>query len=81
MASALWLLGFAIGIAFGVACVWVLIDVVRGLRAAWAFVVEQHAKARPPQPELAGPLPLRTRNARRARPATERRTARRRLAA
>ena len=81
MASALWLLGFAIGIAFGVACVWVVIDVARGVRAVWAFVAEQHAKARPPQPEPAGPLPLRTRAARRPRPATDRSAARRRLAA
>ena len=79
MASALWLVGFGIGIAFGVACVWVLIDVVRSLRAAWGFVVEAHAKARPQQPEPVAPLPLRTRPAR--RPASERRAARRRLAA
>ena len=78
MASALWLMGFAIGIAFGVACVWVLIDVVRSLRAGWSFVVEAHAKARPQQPEPVAPLPLRTRP---ARPASERRAARRRLAA
>jgi hypothetical protein len=78
MASALWLVGFAIGIAFGVACIWVLIDVVRSLRAAWGFVVEAHAKARPQQPEPVAPLPLRTRP---ARPASERRAARRRLAA
>jgi hypothetical protein len=79
MASALWLMGYAIGIAFGVACVWVLIDVIRLLRAGWGFVVEAHAKARPPQPESVAPLPLRTRPAR--RPASERRAARRRLAA
>jgi hypothetical protein len=79
MASALWLMGFAIGIAFGVACVWVLIDVVRSLRAGWSFVVEAHAKARPPQPGPVAPLPLRTRPAR--RPASERRAERRRLAA
>jgi hypothetical protein len=79
MASALWLVGFAIGIAFGVACVWVLLDVVRSVRAAWRFVVEAHAKARPQQPEPIAPLPLRTRPAR--RPASERRAARRRIAA
>jgi hypothetical protein len=79
MASALWLLGFGIGIAFGVACVWVLLDAVRAARRAWSFVVEQHAKAQPPQAEPAGPLPLRTRPAR--RPAADRRRARRRLAA
>ena len=79
MASALWLMGFAIGIAFGVACVWVLIDVVRLLRAAWGHVVEAHDKARPPQPGPVAPLPLRTRPVR--RPASERRAARRRLAA
>jgi hypothetical protein len=79
MASALWLVGFGIGIAFGVACLWVLIDVVRALRLAWGFVAEAHAKARPPQPEPVTPLPLRTRPAR--RPASERRAARRRLAA
>ena len=45
MASALWLLGFAIGIAFGVACLWVLLDVVRLIRAGWRFVLKQHAKA------------------------------------
>ena len=79
MASALWVVGFAIGIAFGVACLWVLLDVVRTLRAAWGFVVEAHAKARPPQPGLVAPLPLRTSPAR--RPVSERRAARRRLAA
>jgi hypothetical protein len=79
MASALWLMGFAIGIAFGVACLWVLIDVVRAVRTAWGFVVEAHANARPQQPEPVTPLPLRTRPAR--RPASERRAARRRLAA
>jgi hypothetical protein len=79
MASALWLMGFAIGIAFGVACAWVLIDAVRLLRVGWGLVVEAHAKARPPQPEPVAPLPLRTRPAR--RPAAERRAARRRLAA
>jgi hypothetical protein len=79
MASALWLMGYAIGIAFGVACVWVLIDVVRLLRTGWGLVVEAHAKARPPQPGPVAPLPLRTRPAR--RPASERRAARRRLAA
>jgi hypothetical protein len=79
MASALWLTGFVIGIAFSAACLLVLVDVVRSLRAAWGFVAEQHAKARPPQPEPATPLPVRTRAAR--RPATARRGARRRLAA
>jgi hypothetical protein len=79
MASALWLVGFGTGIAFGVACIWVLIDVVRSLRAAWGFIVEAHAKARPQQPEPVTPLPLRTRPAR--RPASQRREARRRLAA
>jgi hypothetical protein len=79
MASALWLVGFAIGIVFGVACLWVLLDVVRSLRVAWGFVVEARAKARPPQPGPVAPLPLRTRPAR--RPASERRAGRRRLAA
>jgi hypothetical protein len=79
MASALWLTGFLIGIAFSVACLFVLVDIVRSLRAAWGFVVEQHAKARPPQPGPVAPLPVRTRPAR--SPATARREARRRLAA
>ena len=79
MASALWLLGFAIGIAFGVACLWVLLDVVRLIRAGWRFVLKQHAKARPPQAEPVGPLPVRTRPER--RPVRDRRAARRRLAA
>jgi hypothetical protein len=79
MASALWVTGFAIGIAFGVACLWVLIEVARSLRSAWGFVVDQHAKARPPQPGPVAPLPMRTRPAR--RPATSRRAERRRLAA
>jgi hypothetical protein len=79
MASALWVTGFAIGIAFGIACLWVLIEVARSLRAAWGFVVEQHAKARPPQRGPVAPLPERTRPVR--RPASSRRAERRRLAA
>jgi hypothetical protein len=79
MASALWLMGFAIGIAFSIACIWVLIDAVRLVRRVWDFIGEAHARARPMQPEPVTPLPRRTRPPR--RPATERRTARRRLAA
>src|SRR5438309_1345613 len=63
----------------GVACLWVLIEVARSLRAAWGFVADQHAKARPPQPGPLAPLPIRTREAR--RPASSRRAERRRLAA
>jgi hypothetical protein len=79
MASALWVTGFAIGIAFGVACLWVLIEVARSLRSAWGFVVDQHDKARPPKPGPLKPLPELTRPAR--RPASARRAERRRLAA
>jgi hypothetical protein len=80
MASALWVVGFAIGIAFGVACLSLLIDAVRSFRRAWGFVAAAHASARPPQPEPVTPLPRRTRPPRR-RPATARRGERRRLAA
>ena len=79
MASALWLMGFAIGIAFGVACVWVLIDAVRLVRRIWDFVGEAHARARPMPAEPVTPLPRRTRPPR--GPETARRAARRRLAA
>ena len=79
MASALWVVGFAIGIAFGAACVWVLLDAARLLPRAWGFVAAAHERARPPQPGPVAPLPRRTRPPR--RPATAQRAARRRLAA
>ena len=79
MALALWLMGFAIGIAFSVACIWVLIDAVRLVRRVWDYIGEAHERARPMQPEPVTPLPRRTRPPR--RPVPERRTARRRIAA
>jgi hypothetical protein len=77
MGSALWVLGFGIGIAFSVACVYVLFTMLRGMRGAFEAVLASSRAGEGPWRSEAQPQPRRRERARdrRRQPSPRRRLA------